>query len=232
MFDAAHALGCAWRGRMIGGFGDAEVISFHATKVANAFEGGAVLTDSDETASRVRLLRNYGFTDEEAVRCEGTNAKMHEASAAMGLTSLDNLDEFVAVNRRNHAVYREALADLRGLQVVAFDEHQPHNHHYLVLELNRAEAGIGSDVMQRVLRAENILARRYFHGCHRMEPYRTSVPDAGRRLPATEGLAARVLQLPTGTAVGVEDIEQVCAIVRFTLGHAAEVVERAPAVRL
>ena len=106
LFDAAHALGCSHRGRMIGGFGRAEVLSFHATKFVNSFEGGAIVTDDDALASRARLMRNFGFTDYDEVSDLGTNGKMSEAGAAMGLTSLESADEFVAVNRRNYLAYR------------------------------------------------------------------------------------------------------------------------------
>ena len=94
---------------MIGGFGDAEVFSFHATKFFNTFEGGAVATNDDELAARMRLMRNFGFAGYDEVVYLGTNGKMSEMAAAMGLTSLESLDEFVAVNRRNYDHYRREL---------------------------------------------------------------------------------------------------------------------------
>jgi dTDP-4-amino-4,6-dideoxygalactose transaminase len=110
VYDAAHAFGCRHGDRMAGTFGEAEVFSFHATKFVNSFEGGAITTDSSELAERLRLLRNFGFAGWDETRLAGTNAKMHEASAAMGLTSLDAMDEIVRVNRRNAARYASALA--------------------------------------------------------------------------------------------------------------------------
>jgi dTDP-4-amino-4,6-dideoxygalactose transaminase len=228
-FDAAHALACGWQGRMLGSFGDAEVLSFHATKVANAFEGGAIVTNDDEVARRARLLHACGFAEDDLVVSDGTNAKMSEASAAMGLTSLESLDAFVAANRRNYAAYERDLAGLPGVRLVSYDDQHPHSHHYVVIEIDERAAGIHRDVLQRILRAENVLARRYFPGCHQMEPYRTIDPDAGLRLPATISLAARVMQLPTGTAVSLAAIEQVCAILRLALEHAAAIARREPA---
>ena len=90
---------------MIGSFGDAEVFSFHATKFLNSGEGGAVATNDDALADRLRLMRNFGFAGYDQVVYVGTNGKMGELSAAMGLTSLDAIDEFIAENRRNHAAY-------------------------------------------------------------------------------------------------------------------------------
>jgi dTDP-4-amino-4,6-dideoxygalactose transaminase len=92
---------------MIGNFGDAEVFSFHATKFFNTFEGGAVVTNSDELAAKMRLMKNFGFAGYDNVIYIGTNGKMNEVCAAMGLTSLESLDEFVAINERNYEQYRQ-----------------------------------------------------------------------------------------------------------------------------
>ena len=109
MFDAAHAFGNSYRGRMIGNFGQVEVFSFHATKFFNTFEGGAVVTNDDDLAAKIRLMTNFGFAGYDNVIYVGTNGKMPEVSAAMGLTGLESLDEFIAANRRNHAAYRAGL---------------------------------------------------------------------------------------------------------------------------
>ena len=105
MFDASHAFGCSTKGRMVGSFGDAEVFSFHATKFLNAFEGGAIVTNNDELATKIRLMKNFGFAGNDNVVYIGTNGKMHEASAAMGLTGLESLDEFIDVNYQNYKHY-------------------------------------------------------------------------------------------------------------------------------
>ncbi|MBC7955682.1 MAG: aminotransferase class I/II-fold pyridoxal phosphate-dependent enzyme, partial [Cytophagales bacterium] len=106
LFDAAHAFGCTHGGRMIGGFGKAEVFSFHATKFFNTFEGGAITTNDDELATRLRAMVNFGFTGVDEVSYVGTNGKMNEVCAAMGLASMRSIDNFVATNRRNHEAYR------------------------------------------------------------------------------------------------------------------------------
>ena len=104
------------KGRMIGSFGDAEVFSFHATKFLNSFEGGAVVTNDDELARKIRLMRNFGFRAYDDVGYIGTNGKMTEASAAMGLTSLESMDEFIAINAANYRRYCEELRGVPGLQ--------------------------------------------------------------------------------------------------------------------
>jgi dTDP-4-amino-4,6-dideoxygalactose transaminase len=223
IFDAAHAFACSYKGRMIGSFGDAEVFSFHATKFFNTLEGGAVVTNNDELAEKLRLMRNFGFTDYDKVSYIGTNGKMNEISAAMGLTSLESLDEFIAVNRRNYVCYREELRDVAGARVLAYDEAETCNYQYVVLKLDEAFTRIVSrDKLWRMLSAENVMARRYFYpGCHRMEPYRSNFPEL--LLPETESLAERVLCLPTGTAVAESDIKIICQLLKLIIENADEV---------
>lgn len=227
LFDAAHAFGCSAGGRSIGGFGHAEVFSFHATKFFNTFEGGAVATDDDELAARVRLMKNFGFAGFDNVIHVGTNGKMSEVSAAMGLTSLEAMDGFIARNKENHARYSAALSGLPGLRMVDYDASGSSNYQYVALELDEARTGIGRDLVMKALQAENVVARRYFYpGCHRMEPYRSFFPNAGLLLPETEALCGRILSLPTGTAVGEAEIDAVTRLLRFVLDHAGAITRR------
>jgi dTDP-4-amino-4,6-dideoxygalactose transaminase len=226
LFDAAHAFGCSAGGRPIGGFGRAEVFSFHATKFVNSFEGGAVVTDDGELAARVRLMKNFGFAGYDDVIYPGTNGKMPEVCAAMALTSLESLHEFVEVNRRHHAQYARELSGLRGVRVLPYDDRERANYQYVVLEIDPAAFGLTRDALLAVLHAENILVRRYFYpGCHRMEPYR-SMPTRRVPLPETERLLDRVLLLPTGTAVDASDIATICRLIHVIAAHAAEVQRR------
>jgi len=224
LFDAAHSFACSYKGRMLGSFGDAEVFSFHATKFFNSLEGGAVATNNAELANKIRLMKNFGFTNFDEVSYVGTNGKMSEFSAAMGLTSLESLDEFVTVNRRNYQSYQKELAGLSGIKLFLHHDQEKCNYQYVVLEVDEDVARLSRDELMKILWAENVMARRYFYpGCHRMEPYRSFFPDAGLMLPETETLAQRVLCLPTGTAVGESDIAEICGLLRLALSHAAEV---------
>lgn len=216
LFDAAHAFGATHGGRPIGNFGDCEVFSFHATKVFNTFEGGAICTNNDELAAKIRLMKNFGFQGFDNVVYLGTNGKMSEVCAAMGLCNLEALNTFLAANRANYEAYREGLAGLPGIQLVQYDEGERGNYQYVVAELEAAAFGLPRDLVYEMLHAERVMARRYFSpGCHRMEPYRTTQPDAGRRLPRTEALCERVLAFPTGTQVGDGEIAAICRLLRF-----------------
>lgn len=128
MFDAAHAFGCSHQGRMVGGFGLAEVFSFHATKFLNSFEGGAICTNDDALAQRIRLMTNFGFAGFDNVVHIGTNGKMTEVCAAIGLTSLEGIDELIATNRRNYLAYREGLAGLPGIALIDYPQTERNNY--------------------------------------------------------------------------------------------------------
>src|SRR5512135_615398 len=227
MFDSAHAFGCTHKGRLIGNNGDAEVFSFHATKIFNTLEGGAVLTNDDKLAKKMRLMRNFGFGGYDDVVYIGTNGKMNEVSAAMGLTNLDNIDAIVEANRRNWLAYRDGLAGLPGVKLFHFGDRERCNYQYVVVEVDAEAARLNRDDLVSVLWAENVMARKYFWpGCHRMEPYRSLYPHAGLLLPVTERVAARVLLLPTGTAIGPDTASTICDILRTALAHAADVRAR------
>ncbi len=220
LYDASHAFGGSHRGRMIGSFGDAEVFSFHATKFINTFEGGAILTKSDDLAEKARLMRNFGFVSYDNVAHVGTNGKMSEVAAAMGLTSLEAMDRFIAVNRANHDQYARALGGIRGLRVLPNDDRERCNYQYVVVEVDEAEAGIDRDSIVQALAAERVLARRYFHpGCHRMEPYRSYFPHSGLLLPVTERQSARVFSLPTGTSVSPDQVAEIVQLLALIVEH-------------
>lgn len=226
IFDAAHAFSCSSGGRMIGTFGEAEVFSFHATKLVNTFEGGAIVTDNDELAEKLRLMQNFGFAGYDRVVYLGINGKMSEVSAAMGLTNLEYLEEIIACNRANYRAYETHLQGIAGVRLLAYDEGHRSNYQYVVTTVGD-DAALTRDELVQVLHAENVMARRYFYpGVHRMEPYRSYFPHAHLLLPATEQVCRQVLVLPTGTAVGPQDVARVCAIIKTALSNAPAIRER------
>jgi dTDP-4-amino-4,6-dideoxygalactose transaminase len=221
IYDGAHAMGCSYRGQMLGAFGDAEVLSFHATKAMNSFEGGAILTNDRALADDLRLMRNFGFAGTDRVTLLGVNAKMCEACAAMGLTSLESFERFCARNRRNYELYHEGLSRVPGVRLHQYDANESHNYHYIIVECDNAAHSLSRDEFVHFLETENVLARRYFYpGCHKMEPYASSEPDASLRLANTEWLTARVMALPNGTAVSAADIRKICGLLKVAQENA------------
>jgi len=216
ILDAAQAVGCTYRGSPIGGFGVAEVFSFHATKYLNSFEGGAIVTNDDELAERARAMRNLGMNDEREQVVGGINGRMTEASAAMGLTSLEAMSTIISTNRRNHRLYRSGLAGIGGVRLREMAPGEQANYQYVVIEVDGGVAGADRDTVLHALAEQNVLARPYFHpACHQIPPYAdnpavyTPLP-----LPRTEALSDRVLSLPTGMAIGAAEISAICEIIR------------------
>lgn len=220
IYDGAHAYGCSVDGRPIGGFGDAEVFSFHATKFINAFEGGTITTHDAELAEKVRSLHYFGFTPDGDVTAAGINAKMPEACAAMGLTSLEDMPEILAANRTNHRLYTQHLADLPGIRLRQPGPGEQSNHQFVVMEVDQAAADLSRDELAALLTAENVLVRKHFNpGVHRLGPYRDNPARHVRRpLTRTEALSDRVIQLPTGTEITADEVVRVCKLIELAVG--------------
>ena len=215
MYDAAHAFGCSIGGTKIGGFGNCEVLSFHGTKFFNTFEGGAVVTNDNTLAQQLKLMRNFGFEGKDNVTSIGTNGKMSEVCAAMGLTNLDYIDTVIAANRANYKAYQKGIDNILGLDLCTYDEAECNNFQYIVLEVDNSFPLSRNEIIQ-VLHAENVIARRYFWpGCHAMQPYKKMFPDAGLALPNTVEVGERVIVMPTGTTVSLEQVELIIRILEY-----------------
>ncbi len=213
MFDAAHAFGCSYKGQMIGKFGACEILSFHATKFINTFEGGAVLTNDDLLAKKMQLMRNFGFSGMDNVIHPGTNGKMTEIAAAMGLANLGSIDAVLSANESNYKAYLNELSGLPGISLLPYDYTEQNNFQYVIMEVGD-ECPVRRDDIVQALHAENILARRYFWpGCHNMKPYRDLFPHAGLMLPNTKRVAEQVIVLPTGCAMTIDKIKTVVSVI-------------------
>lgn len=214
MFDSAHAFGASYRGRRVGAFGRAEVFSFHATKFFNCFEGGAVTTNEDDLATTMRYMRNFGFEAYDKAVHVGTNGKMPEICAAMGLVNLDALDAVVEANRAHHRAYSTALDAIPGIRVLPYDPREQSNYQYVIVEV-APDFPVPRDRIVEALHAENILARKYFWpACHNMRPFRDLYPHAGLLLPNTATVAERVIVLPTGTTLPEDAVDTIAAVFR------------------
>ena len=224
IYDAAHALGAVVGAVPIGNFGAAEVFSFHATKFFNTFEGGAVTTNDAGLARQLRLLRNFGFAGYDNVISLGTNAKLSEVHAAMGLTLLERVDDLLTANRRAWTRYATGLAQQPGVCVWQPRAGFTSNYQYVVCEITDG-ATLTRDQLLNVLWRENVRARRYFFpGCHRAEPYAARA----QRLPVTERLAERVLVLPAGAAITEIQIDTVLALIKLAFECADELGQHLP----
>lgn len=221
VFDAAHAFGCARGERPIGGSGRAEILSFHATKAFSTFEGGAVLTNDRDLDARIRALRNFGFRGYDDVAWLGLNGKLSESAAALGLASLPVLEERRARCRTIYEAYRDRLGEIPGVRVLPVGKEGRSNYHYVPVLIDAEAFGISRDLLCRLLWAENVLARRYFHpGLHRMAAYAQSVPNLS--LPVTEAVSERILCLPSGFASPIATVERIVGLFREARARAQD----------
>ncbi len=203
IYDSAHSLCVKRDNKYLGGFGDAEVFSLHATKFISGFEGGLITTNSDEIAKRIRLARNFGFVDYDTIVYIGTNAKMSEVHAAMALTNLEHMQELIEHNKEIYSIYKNSIA--APFALLEPSSHESSNFQYVVVicPTNSRE------YLLEELWSREILARRYFYpGMHKMSPFQANKVV----LPVTDSLAEAVLCLPNGLSVSVADAENISNI--------------------
>jgi dTDP-4-amino-4,6-dideoxygalactose transaminase len=221
-FDSAHALGSSYKGVKVGRFGRAEVFSLHATKAINGIEAGFITTQDALLAAKLRALRNYGFAGHDVVSGLGINAKMHEISAAMALSNLPHYVKLADHNRRIQEAYVRVLGQADGV-LPYLQEIAASNEHYAVFRLSET-CTVDRDILMDVLRAENVLARRYFWpGCHRAPPYNLQPRP---ELPVTDSLCESVFQLPTGLQIEPADAEDIARCVALCTAYGGLLRER------
>jgi dTDP-4-amino-4,6-dideoxygalactose transaminase len=217
LFDAAHAFGCTHGGRPIGTFGALEVFSFHATKAINSFEGGAIVTNDDRLAAKLREMIVFGQNSDGIVARLGTNAKMSEPCAAMGVTSIEAMDTIFERNRANGEAYRSGLSNIPGVRWLGSAADEVSNGQFAVIEVDPPVFGMTRENLIQILAAENVVARGYFDpACHRSEPYRSRSDGSTPVLPTTDRLSASVLSLPTGLAISPDQVARICGIVALS----------------
>jgi len=216
-FDSAHAVGCTYNGTRIGGFGEAEIFSFHATKVLNGAEGGCIATNNDETAAKLRTMLSVRADQAVGSPLLRINGRMSEAQAAMALLSFEHLPANIEANRKRYELYRARLDDIEGLEFIDHAGNEASNFQYVVIRVADSSPIARNDIL-KALESKNIFARDYFSPpIHRMPFYR----DAPHlTLPVTDLLASSLIQLPTGQAVSEHDVEAVCEILSVLMrGH-------------
>ena len=221
IYDAAHAFGVRVQARERAGasildFGDISTISFHATKVYNTIEGGALVCHSAEMKRLIDQLKNFGFEDETVVLAPGINSKMDEVRSAYGLLNLQQVDDAIAARKRVAERYTEAIKQIKGIELFPYIESLgaeqgfEWNCAYYPILINEAEYGMSRDELYEKMKLQGVLGRRYFYPLiTTFEPYRdfpTADPD---NLPIATDLANRVICLPMHHALTNEDVARV-----------------------
>lgn len=210
IYDAAHAFGVEVDGESVLKAGDMSTLSFHATKVYNTLEGGALVMHDEQTKKRIDYLKNFGFAGETEVVAPGINSKVDEVRSAYGLLNLKQVDQAIAARQKVAQKYREALRNVPGIR---FFDDMPgvrHNYSYFPIFINAEEYGTTRDELYSKMKADGILGRRYFYPLiSEFSTYRGLPSAAPENLPVATKIANEVICLPMHHVLSDEDIERI-----------------------
>lgn len=213
IYDAAHAFGVSCKGKGAGSFGDASCFSFHATKVFNTIEGGAVCFKDQELGRKLYNLKNFGIRDEETVESIGVNAKMNEFQAAMGLCNLRHVNEEIAKRKKVVERYRENLKDVPGIRLNSTQQDILSNYAYFPIVVEKELYGTDRDGLFEKLKEGNIFARKYFYPLTTdFDCYKEHFGSAN--LPVAKKIAGSVLTLPLYADLSLESVDMICGRIR------------------
>ncbi|MBD9424679.1 DegT/DnrJ/EryC1/StrS family aminotransferase [Pseudomonas sp. PDM15] len=214
IYDAAHAFGVRDTGGSILRHGDLSVLSFHATKVFNTFEGGAIVCPDANTKKRVDQLKNFGFVDEVTVVAPGINGKMSEINAAFGLLQLQHMSRIVARRKEIDTYYREMLGGVKGVCLLGNGGADSANYSYFPI-LVGAQYSLSRDQLYEKLKCQGIYARRYFYPLISDFPMYRGMQSAQRgNLPVASAISDSVLCLPIYPALGDEDLQRIVRVIQ------------------
>lgn len=213
IYDAAHAFGVKCHCGSILRHGDLSVLSFHATKVFNTFEGGAIVCQDQKTKQRIDNLKNFGIVDEVTVVAPGINGKMSEVNAAFGLLQLKEVDEAIKRRQRVDSIYRSLLAEVQGIKCVNAGDSLNPNYSYFPILVD-PHYPLSRDMLYQKLRERNIYGRRYFYPLITEQPMYRSLPSASRsNLPVANEMAEQILCLPIYSNLDLEIAEGIAEMV-------------------
>lgn len=212
VYDAAHTFGETYKGRGIGSFGDVSCFSFHATKVFNTIEGGAVCYHDEEFGQRLYELKNFGIHGPEEIEAVGANAKMNEFCAAMGLCNLRHVDEEIARRRRVVERYRERLEGIAGIQLCSINPDVTSNYAYFPVVFDESSFGASRNEVYKTLASHDIIPRKYFYPiASAFDCYRDMYDPSST--PTALHVSLRILTLPLYPDLPLEDVDRICDIV-------------------
>lgn len=210
IYDAAHAFGVEIDNKSILEAGDVSTLSFHATKVYNTIEGGALICHDIKTKQRIDYLKNFGFAGETTVVAPGINGKIDEIRSAYGLLNLKQVDKAIEARRQIATAYRHGLRDVTGIRVLEDIPGVRHNYSYFPIFIDAEKYGITRDELYFKMKEQNILGRRYFYPLiSEFSTYRGLDSARIENLPIASQIAESVICLPMHHALESQDIERI-----------------------
>lgn len=218
IYDAAHCFGINHNGQGICNFGDLSILSFHATKVFNTMEGGAIVCHDEATKRRIDYLKNFGFADETIIMAPGINSKMNEMQAALGLVQLKHYDENIRKRKDIADSYRKELTMVRGISCLPEPVETTSNYAYFPIFVNEKEFGISRDQLFEKLKANNIFGRRYFYPLiSQFSMYKGLDSAKPENLPIAEKMAKQVICLPIYPDLNTSSVYQIINFIKNCL---------------
>ncbi len=215
LYDAAHAFGVKYKDAHIAEFGDITMFSFHATKVFNTIEGGALAFNRPGLRERAEQMRNFGILEDGDIEEPGINGKMNEVQAAAGLLLLGTIKDEINARREISGVYGEMLGDVPGIRV-----HKPidgvlYNYPYMIIMIDKNEFGLSRDELYETLKASNIITRKYFYPlCSNLRCYGNLATSDRSDLPIANKISDSVLALPLYGNLAIDDVRLICRTIR------------------
>jgi dTDP-4-amino-4,6-dideoxygalactose transaminase len=215
IYDAAHAFGIKMQNNNLLLEGDMSILSFHGTKLFNTFEGGAIIIKDEKLKKRIDFLKNFGFADELTVIAPGINGKMNEFQSAVGLLSLEIVDQEIANRKKVAETYFELFKDVKGIKVFDNYDSYKYNYAYFPVLIDEKEFGASREKVYDELKNQNIFARRYFYPLiSNMPTYRSLSSAAKENLPVANKIGEQVLCLPIYGSLAQEKIKNIIEIIK------------------
>ena len=214
IYDAAHCFGVKYKGKGICNFGDLSILSFHATKVFNTMEGGAIVCHDENTKKHIDYLKNFGFDGETTILAPGINSKMNEMQAALGIVQLKHHQKNIKKRKAISDLYRSHLSDIKGVSCLSEAEYTDPNYGYFPIFINEKEYGISRDELYEKLKQNNIFGRRYFYPLISEFPmYKTFDSSRKENLPVAHKMADMVICLPIYPILTATDLKEVIKVI-------------------
>ena len=215
IYDAAHSFGVKYKGGSILNYGDLSILSFHATKVFNTFEGGAIITQDKASKQRIDYLKNFGFAGETTIMAPGINSKMNEVQAAMGLLQHKSIDKDIEKRKSVARAYRELLKNIKGITMLSEPVDTISNYAYFPIFVNEKEYGMSRDSLYDKLKANNIYGRRYFYPLiSEFSMYKSLESSSQNNLPVSHKMANEVICLPIYSELETKTVQFISELLK------------------
>ncbi|UPA31419.1 DegT/DnrJ/EryC1/StrS family aminotransferase [Terrisporobacter glycolicus] len=216
IYDGAHAFGSHINGKSIGSYGDMTMFSFHATKLFNTIEGGCLVFKDNKLYEKLNLLKNFGIVSPEKVVISGTNAKLNEVQAAVGIEVLKIVKGERKRRKYIKKLYENGLCNIPGIEIVNKLDDENASYQYFTIEIDEDKYGISRDELHIELKKYNIITRKYFYPlCSEFEWYKHLPSTKKENLPVSHEVVKKVLSMPYYGELNIEDVNQICEIIRY-----------------